>query len=114
VAVDPGEFTPALVNDTALARRTVPVFRQVLGDDKVSERPPIMGGEDFSRYGKAGVPIFLYWLGTIDADRAAAAKREAAAPLPSLHSDLFYPTPGPTIRTGVLTMSHAVLNLVGK
>jgi metal-dependent amidase/aminoacylase/carboxypeptidase family protein len=114
VKVDAGEFTPALMNDRALARRTVPVFRQVLGDGGVEERPPVMGGEDFSRYGRAGVPIFMYWLGTIPENRWAAAHREGGPPLPSLHSDLFWPDREPTIRTGVLTMSHAVLNLVGK
>jgi amidohydrolase len=114
VKVDPGEFTPALVNDRALARRTVAVLRQVLGDGGVEERPPVMGGEDFSRYGRGGVPIFMYWLGTIPEDRWAAAHREGGPPLPSLHSDLFWPAPEPTLRTGVLTMSHAVLNLVGK
>lgn len=114
VRVDPNEFTPSLANDRALTRRTVGMFRQVLGDEKVEERPPVMGGEDFSRYGRAGVPIFMYWLGTIPEDRWAAAHREGATPLPSLHSDLFWPEPQPSIRTGVLSMSHAVLNLVGK
>lgn len=114
VKVDPNEFTPSLANDRALTRRTVGMFRQVLGDEKVEERPPVMGGEDFSRYGRAGVPIFMYWLGTIPEDRWAAAHREGATPLPSLHSDLFWPEPQPSIRTGVLSMSHAVLNLVGK
>jgi amidohydrolase len=114
VKIDPSEFTPSLSNDRALTRRTVPVFRQVLGEANVEERPPVMGGEDFSRYGRAGVPIFMYWLGTIPEARWAASEREGGLPLPSLHSDLFWPEPQPSIRTGVLTMSHAVLNLVGK
>jgi hippurate hydrolase len=111
---DTTEFTPALVNNSDLGRKTVGVFRQVLGAENVEQRPPVMGGEDFSRYGLAGVPIFMYWLGTIPAERMAAAEREGGKPLPSLHSDLFYPAPEPSIRTGVLTMSQAVLNLVGK
>ena len=86
----------------------------MLGEDKVLERPLVMGGEDFGRYGKAGVPIFLYFLGTQPPEKVAAAGKEGATPLPSLHSDLFYPVPEPTIKTGVLTMSMAVLNLVGK
>ncbi|HEX4588631.1 MAG TPA: amidohydrolase, partial [Gemmataceae bacterium] len=114
VRTRPEEFTPALTNDSALTKRTVNVLRQVLGVDEVEPRPPVMGGEDFSRYGRAGVPIFMFWLGTIDADRWEAARKEGATPLPSLHSDLFWPDPEPTIRTGVLAMSHAVLNLVGK
>ena len=45
---------------------------------------------------------------------SAASMREGGKPLPSLHSDLFYPVPEPSIKTGVLTMSLAVLNLLGK
>jgi hippurate hydrolase len=112
--VDPGEFTPALLNNPALTRKTVALFKEILGPENVHERPPVMGGEDFSRYGRAGVPIFLYFLGTLAPERVAASQREGARPLPSLHSDLFYPVPKPTIETGVLTMSNAVLNLVGK
>jgi hypothetical protein len=33
---------------------------------------------------------------------------------PGLHSALFYPVPEPTIRTGVVAMTTAVLNLLGK
>ena len=92
----------------------MPVLRQVLGAANVEQRPPVMGGEDFSRYGLAGVPIFMFWLGTIPADRLAEADKPGGKPLPSLHSDFFYPDPPPSIRTGVLAMSQAVLNLVGK
>jgi hippurate hydrolase len=114
VQVDPGEFTPALVNDSGLTRKTVALFKEILGTDKVFERPPVMGGEDFGRYGKVGVPIFLYFLGTLPPERVAESKREGGPPLPSLHSDKYYPIPEPTIRTGVLTMTMAVLNLAGK
>jgi amidohydrolase len=110
----PAEFTPALYNEPKLTRKTVALFREVLGEKAVMERPPLMGGEDFSRYGREGVPVFLYFLGTIDPKRVEAAQREGADPLPSLHSDVYFPVPEPSIRTGVLTMSLAVLNLVGK
>ncbi len=113
VKVDPGEFTPALLNDPALTRKTVGLFKELLGPERVHERPPVMGGEDFGRYGRAGVPIFLYFLGTVAPERVAEARREGGAPLPSLHSDLFYPVPEPSIKTGVLTMTAAVLNLMG-
>ncbi len=111
---DVSEFTPALMNEHALTQRTVDVFKQVLGADQVEARPPVMGGEDFSRYGRAGVPIFMFWLGTIPPERLAEAAKPGGKPLPSLHSDLYYPDPQPSIRTGVLAMSQAVLNLVGK
>ena len=114
VTVDPGEFTPALVNDSGLTRKTVALFKEILGPERVFERPPVMGGEDFGRYGKAGVPIFLYFLGTLPPERVAESKREGGSPLPSLHSDHYYPVLEPSIRTGVLTMTMAVLNLAGK
>ncbi len=114
VKVDPGEYTPALFNEPKLTRKTVALFQEVLGAEKVHERPPVMGGEDFSRYGREGVPIFMYWLGTMPPERIAEAAKEGGKPLPSLHSDVYYPIPEPSIRTGVKTMSLAVLNLVGK
>jgi hippurate hydrolase len=114
VKVDAGEYTPALTNDPRLTRRVVEVFRSVLGAEKVSARPPVMGGEDFSRYGIHGkMPIFLFWLGTVPPERVAEAAR-TGKPLPSLHSDQFYPVPEPTIKTGVLAMSMAVLDLMAK
>ena len=69
-----------------------------------------MGGEDFSRYGRDRVPVCMFWLGTIDPKRIGESEREGAKPLPSLHSDSFAPMPEPTIKTGVLAMSMAVLN----
>jgi hippurate hydrolase len=111
----PDEFTPRLVNDSKLTRKTIGLFKDVLGEDKIHEKPPMMGGEDFSRYARNGeIPIFLYFLGTIDSDRVAASKKEGGKPLPSMHSDSYYPVPEPSVKTGVKTMSLAVLNLVGK
>ncbi len=114
VKVDESEFTPALYNDPALTKKTVALFKEILGADRVKERPTIMGGEDFSRYGRAGVPVFLFWLGTIDPQRVADAAKDGGKPLPSMHSDQYYPVPAPVVRTGVRTMSMAVLNLLGK
>jgi amidohydrolase len=114
VKVNPAEFTPALYNDPDLTRKTMALFKDVLGADKVASRPPSMGGEDFSQYGRARVPVCMFWLGTIDPKRITESEREDAKPLPSLHSDLFAPVPEPTIKTGVLAMSMAVLNVLGK
>jgi amidohydrolase len=105
--------TPALTNHGPLARKTAKLFREVIGEDKVHEQGPVLGGEDFSRYGLAGVPIFFYFMGTTPPERVAEAAK-GGTPLPSLHSDLYYPTPAPSIRTGVLTMSMAVMNLAGR
>jgi amidohydrolase len=111
---DLSEFTPALVNDRKLARKMVGLFEEVLGKDKLHERPVIMGGEDFARYGKDGTPIFMYFLGTIDPQRWDESLKPGAVPLPSMHSDSYWPAIEPSIRTGVLTMSMAALELMGK
>jgi hippurate hydrolase len=112
--VDLGEFTPAMVNDPDLTRRTVLALKEVLGADHVQTKPPVMGGEDFSRYGRGtGVPIFLFWLGTVPPEKVAQAAG-GGQPLPSLHSDLYYPIPEPSIRTGVLGLTTAVLNVLGR
>lgn len=114
IRIELDNYTPALYNDATLARRSSDVMRNVLGKDKVHIQAPIMGGEDFGRYGRAGVPIFFYFLGTMPPERIAAARKPGGPPLPSLHSDLYYPIPEPTIRTGVVSMTSAVLDLLNR
>jgi hippurate hydrolase len=106
-------FTPALVNDEELTMDTVAVFCDILGDEFVHERPMSLGGEDFSRYIRAGVPGFYYFVGSAPPQRVAEAK-EGGLPLAKTHTAKYFPVPGPTIKTGVLTMTAAVLNLTGK
>jgi amidohydrolase len=110
VRIELDDFTPALVNDTALAKKTAKMWHGVLGRDSVKEVPPIMGGEDFARYGKE-VPIFFYFLGTADPGQFAAWKKGGPA-LPGMHTDQYYPIIEPSIRTGVTAMTSAVLNLL--
>jgi hippurate hydrolase len=113
VIVDGSEFTPAMYNDIALTRRTAAGLRRALGEDCVLERPPLMGGEDFSRYGQAGVPICMFRLGTESPQRLEETAN-GGRQVPSLHSDVYYPIVEPTLRTGVRAMSAAVLNLLAK
>lgn len=109
------EFTPKLENDPELTKKTVALFEELLGKDKIHPRPLIMGGEDFSRFGLNGeIPVFMYFLGSVPSERVAASKKEGGKPLPGGHTDQYYPLPDVTIRTGVKTMSLAVLNLMGK
>jgi hippurate hydrolase len=113
VRIELDDFTPAVFNNAELAHKTTDALRDVLGKDKVREIQPVMGGEDFGRYGREGIPIFFYFLGTVPPERIAESEK-TGTPLPSLHSDKYYPAMEPSIRNGVLTMSVAVLNLVGK
>lgn len=114
VTVDSGEFTPAMNNDPALTRRLVAALKKELGDESLVAKPPLMGGEDFSRYSRdGGVPIFMFRLGTTAPERIAEAQRSGSV-LPSLHSDLYVPVIEPSIRTGVRGLTLAALELLGK
>lgn len=107
-------YTPTTVNDVALARKSAAVFREILGPENVKPRQPQMGAEDFGRYSEGKVPIFMYFLGTIQQEKYDAAQRPGATPLPGMHTDSYAPLPEPSIRTGVRTMSLAAMNLMPK
>jgi len=106
------EYTPATYNDPDLTERVVPVMAGALGEGRVVRTDPVMGGEDFSRYGRAGVPALIFWVGGVAPEDIAAAER-GEKELPSLHSPLFAPVPEPTIKTGVTAMTAAAMELLG-
>ena len=108
-----GESIGALYNDPALTKRLVEALGRGLGAARLEERPPVMGGEDFGEYGRAGVPLTMFWVGAVDPKTYADAKAANRA-LPSNHSALFAPAPAPTIKTGIETLTLAALELFGK
>ena len=105
------EGTPSLFNDPALAARLKPVFQEVVGKQNIEHSKLSMGGEDFSRYGRAGVPSMMYWLGAVSQERLDSYKAAGERP-PSLHSPLFYPDVEVTLVTGIGTMVATVLELL--
>lgn len=111
ITISEKEYTPALKNDDKLVARVVAKFEKLLGKENVEEAKPTMGGEDFARYGIAGVPIFMYRLGSVEGKRLASYK-EAGRPAPSLHSPIYYPDPEPTFRTGIATAVTALMELM--
>ncbi len=104
------EFTPALFNDEKLVERVLPSLQKAIGAENLVLAEPAMGGEDFSRYGRAGVPIFMFRLGSVDPKRLAGYKR--TGDIPSLHSAVYYPDAEPTLQTGITAMATAVLDLL--
>jgi amidohydrolase len=104
-------FTPALFNEKELTTKLVAVFKDVIGPERVHERPMSMGGEDFSQFTRAGLRTFYWHLGTADPVAFAESKKGGKA-LANTHSPYYAPVPEPTLRTGVLTMSMAILELL--
>ncbi|MDA0821988.1 MAG: amidohydrolase [Proteobacteria bacterium] len=107
------EFTPVAFNNPSLTHRIVGTFVTALGADNVVEASPVMGGEDFGRYGQVEpkIPSLIYWLGAVDRTKHALSQSTGSA-LPSLHSAYFAPEYAPTIRTGVTAMTAAALELL--
>jgi hippurate hydrolase len=108
-------YTPSLYNDPPLTKRLTKAFETVLGQENVLSIEPEMIGEDFARYGRTepAIPICMFRLGTVSKERMEESRREDK-PLPPLHSAGFVPVPEPTIKTGVKTMTTAVLELMEK
>jgi hippurate hydrolase len=105
------EGTSALFNDEDLAARLRETFVELLGEEKVQDAEKSMGAEDFSEYGKAGVPIVMYRLGSVEGQRLARYKELGQTP-PSLHSAVYYPDVEEALTTGIVTMAGAVLDLL--
>jgi len=111
------QFTPATYNNPELTRRLVPVWKRALGDQNVEMVEPTMGGEDFSEFSllpEHSIPAVDFHVGAVDPAKIAESKKPGASPLPSLHSSKFAPVPEPTIRTGMVAMTAAVLDLMKK
>jgi hippurate hydrolase len=110
--IDVSEGTPALHNDPELTTRVVTALKSIFGEQNVVESEPSMGGEDFGRYGLAGVPICMFRLGAINQNRLDEYSTNGGSP-PSLHSPLFYPDAEEALRTGITATVSVALDLLG-
>lgn len=88
--------TDAVYNDPALTVRLAGALRRKLGPDSVVEMREKMTSEDFSQYGRAGVPSVLLHIGAVSAAALASGKT-----LPDLHSPFWAPELEPTLRAMV-------------
>jgi len=109
------EFSPATYNNPELTRRVAATLKAALGNDNVVAKDPSMGAEDFCEYSLPdhSIPALMFVVGAVDPAKVAESKK-SGTPLPSLHSSKFAPVPEPTIRTGIIGMTSAVLELMKK
>jgi len=91
--------------------RLTAALKKRFGDDKINEGDPVMGGEDFGKFGSTGVPTSMFRLGAVSQKRLDefAAKK---LPPPSLHSPLYYPDIEETLEMGVPAMVTCVTELL--
>ena len=111
--VEVTEGTPATYNDPALTKRIAAALGKAFGESNVVEGQPTMGGEDFSEYGRAGVPALQFEVGAVEPGKFEAAQKNGT-PLPSLHSSEFAPDRERTLRMGTSSLTVAALELLGK
>jgi hippurate hydrolase len=106
------EYTPATYNDPKLSSKAMNFMSEVIGNENVLSTPPVMGGEDFGRYGRTSerVPGLIYWLGAADPIEFENARKEGRQ-MPSLHSPFFKPNSTIAIPVGVKTMTKTVTSL---
>src|SRR6266478_2849883 len=115
VSVAKDQFTPATYNNPELTKRLLTVWKKTLGNENVEIVDATMGGEDFSEYSLPdhSIPAVDFHIGAVDPVKIADSKKNGTM-LPSLHSSKFAPVPEPTIRTGIIAMTAAVLELMKK
>jgi hippurate hydrolase len=103
----PDSALNAVYNDPALTMRLAAALKTAMGSDRVVEMPAKMTSEDFSEYGRAGVPAVLLHVGAVSADKLAAAKR-SGIPVPAPHSPEWLPDLQPSL-TGAIEAEIAAL-----
>ncbi len=107
------DYTPSTYNDPILSERIASMLAVNFGEERVIEIDPVMGGEDFSQFGRTEdkIPGLIFWLGAVDPAKVEASKNGGEA-LPSLHSPFYAPIPEPTLKAGVEAMTLSALELL--
>jgi len=109
-------LTPSVNNDSELARVLTGVFRDWLGVERVkSSSTPMLGSEDFSRFGEVDppLPLVLFFLGATDPAEFRNL-RENPSKFPRLHTPTFSPAVEISLPTGLLGFCSASLALLHK
>jgi amidohydrolase len=103
---------PPVFNDPPLAKRMEKLWQEVLGPENVIQIPTQSISDDFGEFGcdSPSTPLVFYFVGCTAPDRfpEAALGQEK---IPVLHNPGFAPEPKGTLRTGLLAMTTAALNL---
>jgi hippurate hydrolase len=109
------EAVNANYNNPELTKRVTAALKRAIGDNNVIHKDPIMAADDFSDFSLTdhSIPACMFHVGAVDPAQVAKSKTTGMS-LPSLHSSKFLPVPEPTLRTAVVGMTNAVMDLTNK
>lgn len=105
------EGTPSLYNDPELTSRVRAILEKTLGEKQVATIEPAMIGEDFSQFGRKGIPSVMFELGVVEPRKLEYYRDQQIAP-PSLHTAGFAPDVERALPTGIQAMSQVLLELL--
>jgi amidohydrolase len=115
VTVQKDEYTPATFNTPEFTEEMAAFLKTSFGNDRVVQMPPVMGGEDFSRFGREDKSIksLIVWVGGVPQAEYDAAKKEGRT-LPSLHSPFWAPDAPAVISTATEALTAMTMRLMAK
>ncbi len=106
----------AMMNDVPLTQRLSTALKPIFGEHMLygtEKDPGGSGSEDFSVFADAGVPSAFIGIGGFDPKMIEDYKAQGK-PVPVNHSPLFAPVPEPSIRSGTVVLTLAVLEVAGR
>lgn len=109
-------FTPALINEPGFTAQVIAPLTQRFGADRVAQAPPIMPGEDFSRYRRAdpgNIQSVMLWVGGERPETIEKARAQGQV-LPSLHSPFWAPDAEKVVATGAEALASTAMQLMPK
>src|SRR3546814_12237070 len=103
---------PATYNTPEITEEMGAFLTTSFGDERVVKMPPVMGGEDFGRFGREDQSIksLIVWVGGVPQAEYDAAKKEGRK-LPSLHSPFWAPDEPAVIPTAPEALTALTLLL---
>jgi amidohydrolase len=105
------EGTPSLFNDPDLTNKVRGILERTLGETQVATIEPAMIGEDFSQFGRQGIPSVMFELGVVEPRKLEYYRDQQIVP-PSLHTASFAPDIERALPTGIQAMSQVLLELL--
>ena len=108
--------TPSTINEPGFTAQVMEPLRERFGADRVAIAPPIMPGEDFSRFRRADpahVQSVMFWVGGERPEAIAKAEKSGEV-LPSLHSPFWAPDAEKVIGTAAEALTFSAMRLMAR